>query len=59
MRAAGEDVALSVVSLMELAHGVARADTERRRAMRMQFLHELTVAVPVHPVSVASGASAG
>jgi predicted nucleic acid-binding protein len=30
----GEDVAVSVVTLMELTHGVARANTPERRAMR-------------------------
>ena len=33
-RAAGEDAALSVVTLIELAHGAARADTPLRKAMR-------------------------
>jgi predicted nucleic acid-binding protein len=33
-RAAGEDAALSVVTLIELAHGAARADTPQRKAMR-------------------------
>jgi predicted nucleic acid-binding protein len=44
-RGAGEDVALSLVALIELAHGVARADTPERKVMRQQFLHELTAAV--------------
>jgi len=58
-RAGGEDVALSVVTLIELAHGVARADTPERKAMRRQFLHELTAAVPVHPVTVPMALRAG
>ena len=32
-RAAGEDIAVSVVTLIELAHGAARADTPERRTM--------------------------
>ena len=36
--AAGEDVAVSVVTLIELAHGVARANTPERKATRQQFL---------------------
>jgi tRNA(fMet)-specific endonuclease VapC len=52
LRAAGEDVALSVVTLIELAHGAARANTPERRAMRWQFLQELTTALPMHPVTV-------
>lgn len=51
-RAAGEDVAVPVVTVIELAHGAARAVTAERKAMRWQFLHELTTALPVHPVTV-------
>jgi tRNA(fMet)-specific endonuclease VapC len=51
-RTAGEDVALSVVTLIELMHGAARADTPERKAMRRQFIEELTTALPVHPVTV-------
>ena len=58
-RAAGEDVALSVVTLIELAHGAARADTPERKAIRRQFLHELTIALPVHPVTVPVALRAG
>jgi tRNA(fMet)-specific endonuclease VapC len=58
-RTAGEDVALSVVTLIELAHGAARADTPERKTMRRQFLQELTVALPVHPVTVPVALRAG
>jgi tRNA(fMet)-specific endonuclease VapC len=58
-RAAGEDVAFSVVTLIELAHGAARADTPERKAMRQQFLQELTTALPVHPVTVPIALRAG
>lgn len=52
-RTAGEtEIALSVVSLIELAHGAARADTADRKAKRRQFIQELVVALPVHPVTV-------
>jgi hypothetical protein len=34
VRAAGEDVACSVVTLVELPHGAARADTPERKTMR-------------------------
>ena len=50
-RVPGEDVALSVVTLIELAHGAARADSPERKAMRRQFLNEVIAAVPVHPVT--------
>jgi predicted nucleic acid-binding protein len=58
-RAAGEDVALSVVTLIELAHGAARADTPQRKSMRRQFLNELMAAVPVHPVTIPVALRAG
>jgi tRNA(fMet)-specific endonuclease VapC len=58
-RVAGEDVALSVVTLIELAHGAARADTPERKTMRRQFLQELATALPVHPVTVPIALRAG
>jgi len=57
--AAGEDVAVSVVTLIELAHGVARANTPERKATRQQFLDELMAALPVHPVTVPVALRAG
>ena len=41
-----DDLAISVVTVLELAHGVARADTETRRAARQRFLDEITAVVP-------------
>jgi len=53
-RTVGEtEIALSVVTLTELAHGAARADTRERRVKRQQFIEELLTAVPIHPVTVA------
>ena len=41
-RTAGNiDIAISVVTLIELAHGAARADTAARKAKRQQFIQEL------------------
>lgn len=52
-RTAGEtEIALSVVTLIELAHGVARADTVQRKQNRQQFIQELLRALPIHPVTV-------
>ncbi len=59
VRAAGEDIALSVVTLLELAHGAARANTPQRKATRQQFIQELMAAVPVHPVSAAVALRSG
>jgi predicted nucleic acid-binding protein len=46
------DIAISVVTLIELAHGAARADTAQRKAKRYQFIQELLMALPIHPVTV-------
>src|SRR5439155_16035621 len=52
-RTAGEtEIALSVVTLIELAHGAARADTAKRKAKRQQLIQELLTALPIHPVTV-------
>jgi predicted nucleic acid-binding protein len=46
-RTAGNtDIAISVVTLIELAHGAARADTAQRKANRHQFIQELLTALP-------------
>lgn len=58
-RAVGEDVALSVITLIELAHGAARAENAERTSMRRQFLHELAAAIPVHPVTASVALKAG
>lgn len=52
LQVSGEDVALSVVTVIELMHGAVRADSAGRKAMRRQFLNELLMALPVHPVTV-------
>jgi predicted nucleic acid-binding protein len=40
-RVPGEDVALSVVTLVELAHGAERAKTPERKLRRQQFIRDL------------------
>ena len=50
--AAETDVGISVVTLIELAHGAARAVTPEQKAMRQNFLGELLTAIPIHPVTV-------
>ena len=35
------ELALSVVTILELAHGVARANTEARHTIRQRFLQDL------------------
>ncbi|MHB8735150.1 MAG: PIN domain-containing protein [Terriglobales bacterium] len=46
------EIAISVITLIELAHGAARADTPERKAKRQQFIQELLFALPIHPVTV-------
>lgn len=53
------DVALSVVGLIELAHGAARADSPQRKTQRHQFIQELLTALPIHAVSVPIALRAG
>jgi predicted nucleic acid-binding protein len=59
VRLAGEQVAVSVVTLVELAHGAARADSDTRRQFRREFLKELTTALPVHTVTIPIALRAG
>jgi predicted nucleic acid-binding protein len=55
----GEEVGLSVVTVIEFAHGVARADSPERKATRRQFLNELLIALPIYPVTVSVALRAG
>ena len=54
-----EGIAISVVTVLELAHGIARADTTDRRNRRQRFLDELLTSVPVQPVTVPIALRAG
>jgi predicted nucleic acid-binding protein len=56
----GDDgIAVSVVSVLELAHGITRADTPGRRERRQRFLDELLAGVPIQPVTVPIALRAG
>lgn len=56
----GDDgIAISVVTVLELAHGLTRADTPERRDRRQRFLDELLTAVPIQPVTVPIALRAG
>ena len=58
-KAGDTEIAISVVTLIELAHGAARADTPRRRVTREQFIQELLIALPVRPITAALALKAG
>lgn len=53
------EIAISVVTVLELAHGIIRADTPQRRARRQQFFDDLLVGMPIHPVTVTIALRAG
>lgn len=48
-----------IVTVLELAHGITRADTPERRQKRQRFLDELLSGVPVQPVTVPIALRAG
>jgi tRNA(fMet)-specific endonuclease VapC len=53
------EIGLSVVTIVELIHGVQRAETEERRQRRQTFVDELIRDVPVHPVTLEVARLAG
>jgi tRNA(fMet)-specific endonuclease VapC len=53
------EIAISVVTVVELAHGIARADTPQRRTARQHFLDDLLAGMPVHPITVPIALRAG
>jgi tRNA(fMet)-specific endonuclease VapC len=53
------EVGLSVVTIVELTHGVQRAGTEERRRRRQAFIDELIRDVPVHPITIETARLAG
>ena len=53
------EIGLSVVTIVELIHGVQRAGTEERRQRRQAFVDELIRDVPVHAVTLEIARRAG
>jgi predicted nucleic acid-binding protein len=47
----GRELGLSVISLAELGHGIARAESQQRRAVRIRFASALRELFPVYPVN--------
>ena len=45
---ADTEIGLSVVTLIELAHRAAHADTPERKARRRKFIEELLTAMPIY-----------
>ena len=46
-----EVIGISVITVMELAQAVYRADTAKRRNQRMLFIDELLSALPIYPIN--------
>lgn len=53
------EIGLSVVTIVELIHGVQRAGTEERRQRRQAFVDELIRDIPVHPINIETARLAG
>ena len=53
------EVGISVVTLIELAHGAVRADSPERKSKREKFIEELLIAMPVYPVTAPIALRAG
>ena len=53
------EIALSVVSVMELEHGIWRAQEPVRASRRRQFLNDLIASVPVYPITTELARQAG
>ncbi len=48
-----DDVAVSVITLLELAHGIVRSDTPQRHEKRQRFLEEPMSVLPPHGITAA------
>lgn len=59
MGVGGTALAVSVITVLEMAHGVARADTEERRIARQRSLDDLLIGMPVQPVTIPVALRAG
>lgn len=53
------EIAIPAVTLAELVHGVARANTLEIRTSRRTFIDELKKHVPVHPITDSTAEIAG
>jgi predicted nucleic acid-binding protein len=54
-----DEIAVWVLTVLELAHGSSRADTIERRDRRQRFLDELVTGIPIQPVTVPIALRAG
>jgi predicted nucleic acid-binding protein len=54
-----QSVAISTITLMEMAHGLARADSSARRDVRQRFLDDLVSVMTIQPVTTSIALRAG
>ena len=54
-----QEAALSAVGVVELVHGIHRADTAERRARREAFVEDLLSAVAIYPLTTEVAKLAG
>lgn len=54
-----QEIAVSVVTVLELAHGIARAESPERREQRQHFLNDLLTGAPIQPVTIPIALRAG
>jgi predicted nucleic acid-binding protein len=52
-------LAVSVITVFEMAHGVYRANSDKRQRNRQRFLDDLLTGMPVQPVTIAVALRAG
>jgi tRNA(fMet)-specific endonuclease VapC len=57
--ATNQEAALSAVAVVELVHGVYRADTVERRARREAFVEELLATIAIYPLTTEVARLAG
>lgn len=53
------DATLSIITVVELAHGIERADSTARQVARERFLNELLSEISVEPITVPIALRAG
>jgi tRNA(fMet)-specific endonuclease VapC len=53
------EIAISVVSIVELVHGAYRAKTQEQTDRRLEFIERLSGNVPVYPVTLEIARHAG
>lgn len=53
------EMGLSVVTIVELTHGIQRASDELRRQRRQRFVDELVRDLPIYPVNLETARLAG